>query len=164
MAKTSSKMNDAGSLYVNHTQKEIRFSTESIYNALVAFSWDPEDTVECHNLHFCQLLPVMNLHTSVLIADLVKEESYSIAGSAAAQLEEEHGVGTNFSEEDYTLYAFDKDTETMINLETGEFVRVESNLTSTTGATSSSSECTEDEEETDDESSELGYEVDSDED
>jgi hypothetical protein len=153
-------MNDAGSLYVNHTQKEIRFSTATIYKALITFGWDPEDEVECHNLHFCELLPVVNMYTSSIISDLVKEDGYSVSGSAAAQLEEEHGIGTGFNDDDETLYGFDKETETIINLETGELVRSLSHLTTTTSATSS--ECTEGDEETGDDNSELGYDVDDD--
>ena len=97
------------------------------------------------------------MYTSAYISELVKENSYTISGTAAAQLEEGHGIGTGFNEDDETLYGFDKETETIINLDTGELVRSLSHLTTTTSATSS--ECTE---ETDDDNSELGYDVEDD--
>ena len=99
------------------------------------------------------------MYTSAMISDLIKEDGYSVSGSAAAQLEEGHGIGTGFNDDDdETLYGFDKETETIINLESGELVRSLSHLTTTT-STTSSSECTEG---TDDDNSELGYDVEDD--
>lgn len=150
----------SGSIYINHTQKEIRYSWvgNSVYKALASWpTWDTEDDVECHNLQFVDLLPVVRMYMFSFIMELVKEEGYDISGAACVNLTgEDDCLSCEFDEDDETLYAFDKETNTMMNLDTGLPVRpLDSSSSEGEEASSISTDLEDnDEEATDDDESE----------
>jgi hypothetical protein len=133
-------MNEAGSIYINHTEKEIRYCAEpSVYTALSQIGWDPENVVECHNLYFADLLLVVKMHLTTMIVDLVKEHCYTISGAAAAQLWEESGLGDGYIETDNDNYIYDKEMDAILCIETGEYKKPPSECSSIPSSISSSS-------------------------
>ena len=109
------------SIYINHTEKEIRYSDDfSVYRALAQIGWETDDDVECHNLYVVDLLPVARSYLTALVVDLVKEHCYTISGAAAAQLSDT-GLGQGYEEHDTDTYIFDKEADAIFCIQTGEY-------------------------------------------
>jgi hypothetical protein len=132
--------NSGSSIYINHTEKEIRYSGDfSVYRALAQIGWDTDDDVECHNLYVAELLPVALSYLTALVTDLVKEHCYTISGAAASQLSKDAGLGQGYEEHDTNTYIFDKEADAVLCIETGEYKAIAEPSTTTYLSSPSSS-------------------------
>jgi hypothetical protein len=128
------------SIYINHSEKEIRYSDDfSVYRALAQIGWDTDDDVECHNLYVADLLPAARSYLTALVVDLVKEHCYTISGAAASQLSDDAGLGQGYEEHDSNTYIFDKEADAILCIETGEYKAISDPSTTTYLSSPSSS-------------------------